>query len=352
MGPKVTGYIPAVPAANPDAPRILVVRLSSMGDVLLTTPLLRALRERHPAAWITYLTKRAFLPLLEHNPRVSEVIGLAPDGRLRPLARALRQRRFTHGLDLHGSLRSHALRRLVRLRWRGYPKHRVARAALIRWKRNWYRDRRPVAERYFDAARDLGVAPDGLGLECFLSRATVDKARQFLGATGLGLERGLVAVAPGAAHATKRWPLGHWQRLVGRLTATGSDVVVVGGADEVALGDAVAAAGGDRAASAAGRFDAAGSGALLKQARCAVSGDTGLMHLATAVGTPVVALFGPTVRAFGFAPYQARATVLERDLPCRPCSAMGGPRCPIGTHACLADIAPDDVAEAVRRLPR
>lgn len=323
-----------------------------MGDVLLTTPLLRALRGRYPRAWITYLTRQAFLPLVEHNPRVNEAIGLAPGGRLRPLAAALRERGFTHGLDLHGSLRSLALRRLVPIRWRGYPKRRAARAVLIRAKRDVYRDRRHVAERYFDAARDLAVTPDELGLECFIPRATLDKARQFLAATGLGGERSLVAVAPGAAHATKRWPLRHWQHLVGRLTAAGADVVVVGGADEVPLGDEVAAAGGDRAASAAGRFDPAGSGALLKLARCAVSGDTGLMHLATAVGTPVVALFGPTVRAFGFFPYRARATVLERDLPCRPCSAMGGPRCPIGTHACLEEIRPEEVAEAVRRLPR
>jgi lipopolysaccharide heptosyltransferase II len=333
-------------------PRILVVRLSSMGDILLTTPLLRALRERHPAAHITYVTRRAFAPLLEHNPRLTEVIALAPGGRLRPLARALRERRFTHALDLHGSLRSRALRWLVPLPWRGYPRHRLARTVLIRTGRDVYRDRRPVAERYFDAARGLDVRPDGKGLECFIPRGTMDKARQFLAATGLGGERALVALAPGAAHATKRWPLRHWQALAAALTAQGRDVVVAGGPGDVALADAVAAAGAPHAASAAGRFDPAGSGALLKQARCVVSGDTGLMHLAAAVGTPVVALFGPTVPAFGFTPYQARATVLERDLPCRPCSAMGGPRCPIGTHACLEELLPAEVFEAVRRLPR
>jgi heptosyltransferase-2 len=76
------------------------------------------------------------------------------------------------------------------------------------------------------------------------------------------------------------------------------------------------------------------------------------MHMATAVGTPVVALFGPTVRQFGFTPYRARATILERPLDCRPCSAMGGPRCPLGHHRCLGEITPDEVFEAVRRLPR
>jgi len=345
-------YIVAVPAAPPlDAPRIAVVRFSSMGDILLTTPLLRALRERHAAAQITFVTKRAFVPLLAHNPRVDAVIGYDPRAALSALADEIRARGITHGLDLHGSLRSRRLRRLVGGRWRGYPKRRVARTVLIRTKRDVYRDRRHVVERYFDAARDLDVKPDDRGLEFFIPRETQVKAKQFLAATGVGVDRTLVAVAPGAAHATKRWPLGHWQRLVGELV-TRYDVVVVGGRDDVALADEVAAAGGARAVNAAGRFDLAGSAALLKESRCVVSGDTGVMHLGTAVGTPVVALFGPTVEAFGFFPWRARATVLQRDLSCRPCSAFGGPRCPIGTHACLVEIAPAEVADAVRRLPR
>ena len=333
-------------------PRILVVRLSSLGDIILTTPLLRALRTRHPQAFVSYLTKEAYVSLLEHNPRVNEVIGFDPRGPLRPLARLLRSRRFTHHLDLHGSLRSRALRFLVPGRWHGYPKHRVARSILIRARRNVYRDRRPVAERYFDAAHGLDVQPDGGPADVFIPRTAVDRARAFLSEHSLGGPRTLVAVAPGAAHATKRWPVPHWQRLVGDLTRHGYDVVVVGGAAERELGEAVAAAGGERAASAAGRFDPIGSAAVVRESRCAVSGDTGVMHLATAVGVPVVALFGPTVGAFGFLPYRTRATVLEEDLPCRPCSPMGGPRCPLGHHRCLVDIAPERVLDAVRRLPR
>jgi heptosyltransferase-2 len=290
-------------------------------------------------------------PLLAHNPRVDAVIGYDPTTPLSALADEIRNRRITHGVDLHGSLRSRRLRRLVGGPWRGYPKQRLARAVLIRTKRDAYRDKRHVVERYFDAARDLDVAPDERSLEFFIPRETQVKAKQFLAATGLGTDRTLVAVAPGAAHATKRWALPHWQRLVGDLV-TRYDVVIVGGRDDVALGDEVAAAGGPQAVNAAGRFDAAGSAALLKEARCVVSGDTGVMHLGTAVGTPVVALFGPTVEAFGFFPWRARATVLQRDLTCRPCSAFGGDRCPIETHACLVEITPAEVAEAVRRLPR
>jgi heptosyltransferase-2 len=332
--------------------KILLVRFSSMGDVLLTTPLVRAIRTRHPGARITFVTKQAFVPLLSHNPRLTELVAYDPATPLAELAARLRAEGFDHRLDLHGSLRSRALRWQVGGRWRGYPKHRVARSALIRFKRDLYRDRRHVVERYFDAAGDLEVQPDDLSLELFLARPALDQARDFLVGQDLGQGGSLVALVPGAAHATKRWSVPQWQRLAAMLTAAGRDVVVLGGPAERAIGADIATAGGDRAVNAAGRFDLQGSGALLKQARCAVTGDTGLMHMATAVGTPVVALFGPTVRQFGFTPYRARATILERPLDCRPCSAMGGPRCPLGHHRCLGEITPDEVFEAVRRLPR
>jgi heptosyltransferase-2 len=100
----------------------------------------------------------------------------------------------------------------------------------------------------------------------------------------------------------------------------------------------------------AGTLSLQQTGALLARARVVVSGDSGVMHMATGVGTPVVALFGPTVRQFGFFPYRGRAEVLERPLDCRPCSVMGGARCPMGHHRCLKDITPDEVVRATERL--
>lgn len=316
------------------------------------TPLLRALRRRHPDARITVVTRSALAPLLAHNPRVTEVVGWDESQSLTELGRSLRGRGFSHQLDLHGSLRSLALRRHVGGRWSSYPKHRVARTVLIRTKRNVYRDARPIAERYFDAAITLDVMPDDASLEMFLPRPTLNAAEEFLMAQGIGAVRQLIAVAPGAAHFTKRWPLHHWTALVRRLIENGNDIVVVGGPEDRDVAAALVDAGEGHAVSAAGRFDLPGSAALLKRARALISGDTGLMHLATAVGTPVVALFGPTVEPFGFFPYHAKATVVQRELYCRPCSAHGGPKCPEVHHRCLQDVAPDDVLEALRKLPR
>jgi heptosyltransferase-2 len=169
---------------------------------------------------------------------------------------------------------------------------------------------------------------------------------------GLEDEPNIVAVAPGAAHATKRWPVEHWRALVARNLESGAAVVIVGGPGDADLGAALAGPGEGRVVSAAGIFGLQGTGALLQRARVVVSGDTGMMHMASAVGAPVVGLFGPTVEAFGFFPYTRRASVLELPLPCRPCTAQGSSRCPLGHHRCMIDIQPNAVYEALRRTSR
>jgi heptosyltransferase-2 len=325
--------------------RILLVRFSSIGDILLTTPLIRALRRRLPDAHLVYVTKRAMAPLVADNPHLSQVVALEPDEPLTRLVRHLRGLQPTHGLDLHGSLRSAALRALVRCRWSGYAKRKFARTFLIATKLDVYRDHVPVAERYFEAARSLDVRPDGGPPEFFLGAAARERVDRWLAERGLS-DAPLAALAPGAAHATKRWPIAHWQALAERLRSAGYRLVVTGGPEDRGAARQLAPA----AESAAGEFTLQETGACLARAKVVVSGDTGVMHMATGVGTPVVALFGPTVKAFGFLPYQARATVLVQDLRCRPCSTMGTARCPLGHHRCLVDLLPDQVAAAALRL--
>jgi len=327
-------------------PRILLVRFSSLGDVLLTTPLIRALRARHPAATITALTKQVWAPLLSANPHLDQVVTLAPGQSLVPLARAVRRAGFTDQLDLHASVRTRILRLLVPGAWHGYGARRRERRALIRLKQNIYRDKVPVAERYFEAARHLDVEPDGEPAELFTSPAAEARAEEWLVRSGLDSALPLVGLAPGAAHATKRWPVNHWRTLAGELATRGFGLVLVGGAGDRTAAAEVAAAAPGTAASAAGELDLQATGALLRRTRAVIAGDTGPMHLATAVGTPVVGLFGPTVEEFGFYPYRARSRVIERPLSCRPCSSKGGPRCPLGHHQCMEEIAPAEVLAA------
>jgi heptosyltransferase-2 len=325
--------------------RVLCVRFSSIGDVLLTTPLVRALHRRHPDAELYFVTKRAMAPLVMENPHLTQVVALEPGERITELARRIRAIGPTHGLDLHGSLRSAALRLLVPCFWSGYSKRKLARTALISAKIDIYGKHVPVPERYFEAARGLDVQPDGGPPEFFLAPAARERVTRWLAERGLD-QKPFAALAPGAAHATKRWPLRHWRDLTERLRQLGYGLVALGGAADRELAGAL----GSTVANAAGEFTLQETGACLARAAVLISGDTGVMHMATGVGTRVVALFGPTVEPFGFFPYGGRAVVVERDLTCRPCSTMGTERCPLGHHRCLEDVLPDEVAAAVQRL--
>ncbi len=328
---------------------ILVVRFSAIGDIILTTPLIRALRGQYPGARISMLTKQQYVPLLADNPYLDEVFGIDRTRSVREIAADIRSIKYTHLLDLHGSLRTRALRMLAPGPWSGYSKRRFARELLIRARRNVYKDNVPVPERYFEAADALDVRPDGGPPDFFLSAAAEARAEAWLAQAGIG-RRSFVAIAPGAAHATKRWPLPQWVTLARQVIESGVDVVVLGGIDDSALANELATRVGAHAASAAGALGLQETGAVIKRAAALVSGDTGVMHMATGLATPVVALFGPTVRQFGFFPYQAHATILERDLPCRPCSAMGGPACPLEHHLCMRQITSEAVFTALRQV--
>ena len=316
-----------------DTPRILVVRFSSLGDVILTTPLLRALRARHAGAAITYVTKRQYVPVLENNPHVARLLALEPGDGIRTLVDLLRHEAFDARLDLHGSLRSWRLRQALGGSWSRHPGHRVR-----RWRMLWFGTAAaaplaPVAERYFAAARALEVEPDGKAAEVFPSG--MDQA-----AAEAIAPQPFVALAPGARHRTKRWPAAHWRALAGLVRERGLQVVALGTSGEQHL------LGGPGITSGFG-LSLGITAALLARARVVVCNDSGLMHLAGAVGGRVVTLFGPTVPAFGFAPYRTDAVVLERALGCRPCSAAGGPLCPLLHHRCLSGITPRAVADAL-----
>jgi heptosyltransferase-2 len=165
---------------------------------------------------------------------------------------------------------------------------------------------------------------------------------------GAGITDGFVALAPGSMWGSKRWP--YYAELAARL-APQVALAAVGGPEDAAAGDAIVAAAraaGGRAVSACGKLSLLGGTALIARARALVTNDSAPLHLATAVGTPIVALFGPTIQEFGFGPIGLEDTALGvADLVCRPCSAHGPPVCPLGHHRCMRDLSVDRVVEAV-----
>src|SRR3989454_1573689 len=195
------------------------------------------------------------------TPHVHDVVAREPDEPIRHLARRLRGLRPTHGLDLHGSVRSAALRLLVRCHWTGYRKRKLARALLIATKLDVYGARVPVAERYFEAARALDTRPDGGPPEFCLSQGARDRVAEWLAQRALA-HAPLIALAPGAAHATKRWPLPHWIALADRLRAAGYRPVVVGGSEDRGLAQQLAEGQGERGGRGGRVESAAGGGSL------------------------------------------------------------------------------------------
>jgi heptosyltransferase-2 len=157
-------------------------------------------------------------------------------------------------------------------------------------------------------------------------------------------------MAPGAAHATKRWPAEYWIELARRITPTGADVAVLGGPDDAEPARRITALAGAHVSNLAGALNLQETGAVIRRAEVLISGDTGVMHMATGVGTPVVALFGPTVRQFGFSPYRSPSGIVELDLGCRPCSAHGSARCPLGHHRCMKQMVPDLVFATLAKV--
>ncbi|MDR2503868.1 MAG: glycosyltransferase family 9 protein [Deltaproteobacteria bacterium] len=325
----------------PEPEHWLVFRLSSLGDVLLTSgPMLYWHKER---GWrFTVLTGRPFAPLFAHNPAVAEVIGLGA-GELRtahllPFLRALALERQGQGLlDLHGTLRS----RMLSFFWRGpvrrYPKLALERRLFLRCRSAPLARRLracSVTQRYVMTAQ-AQAPPAGLLLpQIFLTPEEKEAARARLRAAGCPGPRRPIALHPYAAHARKAWPQEYWARLAAILEARGRPWFAVGRGDTPFARD-------ERDFS--NRTDLRELCALLAEADVLVSGDSGPVHLAEAVGTPALALFGPTAAEWGFFPAGAKSAVLEKPLPCRPCSLHGAARCKLN-GLCLSSISPEEAA--------
>ncbi|WP_461210767.1 glycosyltransferase family 9 protein [Desulfocurvus sp. DL9XJH121] len=336
-----------MPEALPN--RWLVVRLSALGDVVLTTGVLEHLARTR--GWsFHFLTKKAFAPALTGHPAVEKLV-LPDSGNLDGRAwlqacRQLAERYQGWGLlDLHGTMRSLVLGAVWKGPVRRYPKFTLARR--LYGVTGWPGARRTLEALNVPQRYALAVERTAPPASALVPRITLSEDEKLVGrrlAAATGTDGPLAALHPYATHAGKRWPEEHWLDLAGRLHRAGWRMAVIGRDPAPLCGQTPLQGVTDYT----NRTDIRQTCALLAQCDVLVSGDSGPMHLATAVGTRVAALFGPTTRAWGFYPSGPDDTVLERDLSCRPCSLHGGRGCRHGQR-CMADIDPADVAEAVLR---
>ena len=342
--------------------KTLIIRFSSVGDIVLSSPLLRALRRRFPQSQIDYLVKAEFAELVRQSPYCSHVITFPAGGTFADLLRIRKmntRERYDAIVDLHGSLRSRFLclgaRRVMRIN-----KRAVARFFLIHGKRNIYRlfgGAPGIAERYMETVARLGVHADTGGLDLFVSEESGAHAAELLGLAGIAPSAPLLGVCPSAKHGNKMWLKDRFaEAAIVVARERGASVVLLGSPDDAAQCDEVrgmihAFDPSLPVADLAGRTSLAEAAAVMDRCFLVLSNDSGLMHIAAARTRPVVAIFGPTVREFGFFPEGARSVVVEPPpLPCRPCTHIGLPECPEGHFRCMNEIPAARVIAASRQI--
>jgi len=317
----------------------LVVQTAFLGDVVLTTPLFSALAADHGP--VDVVTTPIAASLIETHPAVRKVIPYDKRGSdrgwagLRNLARRLRTERYERAYLPHRSLRTATLGVVA-----GIPTR-------IGFSGAWsflYTEARPKPALGHESDRLLALAdkPPGVYPPQLRPTAADEQAAAAL------IDGAFVALAPGSIWGSKRWP--YYPDLATKL-AERLPVVLVGGPDDAGLGEEIVKAvgrSGGRAVNACGKLTLRQSAALIGRASALVTNDSAPLHLATAMGTPIVALFGPTVTEFGFGPLRPGDVALGIDeLPCRPCSSHGPPQCPLRHHRCMRELTVAAVIAAI-----
>jgi len=336
--------------------RILVIRLSAIGDVLLTTPLVRILKKKFPQAEIDFLVKKSYRTLLSTNKNINMIWSLSPeDGfyEMIRLSRKLREKRYDCVIDLQVNLRSiffcffsGAKRRII------HRPQRFKRFLLVHFRKNIYKEIEPVPLRFLNSVFSLGLKDDGLGLELKVDERARQSIPLLLQKAKNGGKRRIIVLAPGAGRATKRWFPERFAEVGSYFGKNRNQIVLVGGQKDLEVCRKVAQEMDPAPLNFAGKLSLQQTAAVLKESDILITNDTGIMHIAAALEVKVVAIFGPTTRHFGFMPFRTSSIVVEASVPCRPCSYHGTDKCPHNHFKCMKDIRSIDVIQAAEELLR
>lgn len=318
--------------------KFLVIRLSSIGDIVLTSPLLRCLGEQVENAEIHFVAKQKYAELLQANPNIARIHFL--NRSMIPLLKELSQEKFDYVIDLHQNFRSLRIKLAL-----GIPSFSFRKLNLKKWLRVQFGiDLLPdlhVVDRYFRTVTSFHVIPDGKGLEYYIPEgpASVPLPLPEM------FRQGYVAFIIGGTYFTKRLPV---SRVIEICNSINYPVVLIGGKQEIPEGLEIGGNTGTHVLNLSGKTTISQSAALIRNARLVLSNDTGMMHIAAAFGKKILSFWGNTIPEFGMTPYKPdpASRMLEvKDLSCRPCSKLGYRKCPKGHFRCMNDI---DVTEAVR----
>lgn len=317
-------------------PRYLIVRFSSIGDIVLTTPVIRCLKEQVPGAEIHYLTKKSFADVLKGNPYVDKLFTINHD--INEVVDELKENKYDAVIDLHNNLRTRILKWKLQRKSYTFNKLNIEKWLMVNLKINHLPEKH-IVDRYFESVKDL-VKYDGKGLSYFISADQEVKTEEL----PTSHRNGYVAIVIGAKHTTKIFPAVKVAELIQKLN---QPVVLLGGKEDVTRAEEIT----DKAGNAVSRFIYNGCGkyslqqsaSLVKQSRLVITNDTGLMHIAAAFNKNIVSIWGNTIPEFGMYPFLPTGSSSlnikseVKNLNCRPCSKIGYDKCPKGHFKCMME---------------
>jgi ADP-heptose:LPS heptosyltransferase len=318
--------------------KILVIRFSSMGDIIYTTPVVRCLKKQLPGAEIHFITKPAFKYIYDNNPYVDKLILLKPS--LGDTIKEIKAEGYDYIIDLHNNLRTTLIKLRTGIKSSTYKKQTIRKWLSLKFNLKLVP---PVhlVDRYMKTVQFLGVKNDDQPIDYYIKAD-----HQLEKILPLSHQQGFVAFIIGATHFTKRMPN---EKIISICREIDKPVVLLGGNDVKANGDIIAAALGDKIYNACGITSLDESVYLVSKSAKVIGFDTGLTHIAEAFDVPIVSVWGGTVpELLGVQPYKVKDVLIaDVELPCRPCSKFGLPACPLGHFKCMHDIAENEITDFV-----
>lgn len=330
--------------------KLLFIRFSSIGDIVLTTPLLRCTRQQYPEAEIHYLTKMQYSPIIANNPYINKAHYLFDD--LDKVIEELKKENFDYIIDLHHNLRTLKVKKALKTPSFSFPKLNLKKWLLTNLKIDLL-PRISIVERYFETVKAIGVHNDGKGLDYF-----IHKDKQLTNNDiPMSHWNGFVGFVIGGSYNTKKLPLEQWKKLCSLIPYP---IILLGGPEDHDMGWQIAVDDPIKIYNSCGKFSITESAELVKLARVIVSNDTGLMHIAAAFQKPIISLWGNTSPEMGMFPYYGfndlkdhiaqQSIIMEnKDISCHPCSKLGHEKCPKGHFKCMKDLKMDIAAQHVNR---
>lgn len=324
--------------------KFLIIRFSSIGDIVLTTPVVRCLRKRFPDAQIHYLTKQSFASIVITNPYINRVHIFNND--IDALIEELKSENFDYIIDLHHNLRTLRIKRaLNNIKSFSFNKLNIQKWLFVNFKIN-VMPAKHIVDRYMETVKSLGVINDGSGLDYFIHNKDV-VAQNDIPISHL---HGYIGIVIGAAHNTKKLPIHKLQELCLKIN---HPVILLGGREDHSNAVKIASVDPVKIYNACGKYNLNESADLVKRSKLIITHDTGLMHIASAFKKDVISVWGNTVPSFGMFPYQTNYQIFDvKKLWCRPCSKIGYDKCPLGHFKCMEKISIDAIVNHVNILLR